>query len=73
MSQATERQIARAEAILWAVLPPMLNHDQAVNNLYYVDPNNDTTRLLSIAAAVYILRQARVLPVTRVMVDEADL
>jgi len=55
----TSGAIERAEHILHLTLPEIASHDEAMNNLYYKDPNNDTTRLPSIAAAIYILREAK--------------
>jgi hypothetical protein len=49
----------RAELILRTCLPEIRNHDHAIQNLYFVDPNNDTTRLHSIAAALYIIAEER--------------
>jgi len=51
-------QVQRAYRILHETLPVISSHDEAVNHLYYVDSNNDLTRLHSIAAALYILREA---------------
>lgn len=53
-----ETLVERAERVLHLTLPEIGSHDEAVNHLYYVDPNNDLTRLHSIAAAVYILRES---------------
>lgn len=52
-------QVERAERILHLTLPEIGSHDEAVDHLHYVDPNNDATRLHSIAAALYILREVR--------------
>lgn len=54
----TANAVERAQRILHTLLPEITSHDHAMDNLFYVDPNNDSTRLPSIAAALFILKEA---------------
>lgn len=45
----------RARRLLDWLLPKYHNRDRAMDNLYFIDPDNDATRLPSIAAALWIL------------------
>lgn len=54
----TAEQIARAEELLMRLLPKFLTRDEVLNNLWFIDPDNDMTRLPSIAAAVHVIRHS---------------
>ena len=46
----------RAEYLLRRLLPQIQSHDQAMDNLFYVNPDaSPEIRLWSIAAALYVL------------------
>jgi len=56
LTQVQEQRTERARRILDECLPRIKDEDQAIDNLYYVDPNaNDTVRRWSIASALYVL------------------
>lgn len=61
-ARVSSSQVERAERILHLTLPEISGPDNALDNLCYVDPNNAATRLHSIAAALYVLREAQRLP-----------
>jgi hypothetical protein len=45
----------RAQYLLMRLLRDFKSRDEAIQHLYYIDPDNESTRLLSIAAAVHLL------------------
>ena len=45
----------RAQYLLRTLLRDFKSRDEAMQHLYYIDPDNESTRLLSIAAAVHLL------------------
>lgn len=47
--------LARAQSLLERLLPRITDRDQAISCLYFVDPDNDATRLPSIAAAIWVI------------------
>lgn len=49
-------RVTRAQAILTQCLPRFVNREQAIDNLYYADPEaSPEITLYSIAAALYVL------------------
>lgn len=51
----TDEQVDRARHIIELTLPALTTRDAVMDRLYYVNCNNDETRLPSIAAALAVL------------------
>lgn len=55
----SEAAIERAHHLITQLLPTITSHDMAMDHLYYLTPDaTPASRLWSIAAALYILREA---------------